>query len=350
MARVSSSPVRWIVAGCGWVARDFVLPALGEAEDALVVGVVDPDPVAREAALGLAPGAWSAARLEAERAAGADALYVAAPNDVHAALVATAAELGLAVLCEKPLGRDAGEAGGMVDACEAAGVPLATAFDQRFHAAHLRLRELVAQGDLGEVTAARLTYACWVGPDWALDNWRADARRAGGGALIDLAPHGLDLLSVLLDDRLERLVGLDQRAVQPYAVEDGAALVGRFERTGALALLHVAYNTPETLPRRRLELVGTKAMAIATDTMGQTPGGRLERIDAEDGARTTVALADEGRSPFLAQVEAFSDALQDDRAFPFPAREDLHVARLMDEVRSDFRADQRLAGEEVVAR
>ncbi|MEJ7638790.1 MAG: efflux RND transporter permease subunit, partial [Singulisphaera sp.] len=78
-----------------------------------------------------------------------DAVYVATPNDRHAPVVACCAEAGKHVLCEKPMATTLDEARAMVIACERAGVTYATAFDQRFHAAHLRLRELVASGSWG---------------------------------------------------------------------------------------------------------------------------------------------------------------------------------------------------------
>ncbi len=89
-------------------------------------------------------------------------------------------------------------------------------------------------------------------------------------------------------------------------MDDGAVLAGRF-RGGALATIHVAYNCPEAFPRRTLEVIGTRAMALAVDTMGQTPGGRLTLIDAATGARVDATPpAAEDRSPFLLQVEAFA--------------------------------------------
>ncbi len=101
-------------------------------------------------------------------------------------------------------------------------------------------------GALGTVTAIRIAYCCWVGADFQGDNWRIDPARAGGGALIDLAPHGLDLASFLLDDRLVDIAAMGQSQVHAYAVEDGALLIARTAR-GVLVQLHVAYNCPETL-------------------------------------------------------------------------------------------------------
>ena len=100
---------------------------------------------------------------------------------------------------------------------------------------------------------------------------------------------------------------------------------------GALVQLHVAYNCPETLPRRRLEVVGTKAQAVALDTMGQVAGGRLSLIDANDGEFHEVTVPDAARSPFVGQVEAFASCLLDRRAFPFAAAADLRLMRLVEQ-------------------
>ena len=141
--------------------------------------------------------------------------------------------------------------------------------------------------------------------------------------MIDLAPHGVDLLEVILGDEWSELTAWTQRMVHDYAVDDGAILAGRF-RGGTLATLHVAYNCPEQFPRRTLELVGTRQMAIATDTMGQTPGGRVVLIDAATGVRSELAIATGPEaSPFLAQVEAFAAAVLAGEPFAFPPERDL---------------------------
>ncbi|WP_207955965.1 Gfo/Idh/MocA family protein [Rubrobacter marinus] len=176
-----SGRVRWGVAGCGWVARDYVIPALLGAENCEVVALLDPDPAALAGA-GRSLDAVRYGDTEAFFAAPeVDAVYVATPNHLHAPLVEAAAAAGKSVMCEKPVAPTLAEARRMVAACEAAGVSYATAFDQRYHAAHRRLRGLVEEGALGTVCSARVHYACWLPPGWAEDNWRVDPARAGAG-------------------------------------------------------------------------------------------------------------------------------------------------------------------------
>ena len=318
----------WGIAGCGWVARDYVAPAIRESRNGRLLALLDRDPAAL--ARMDAPGAVHATTaLDAFlRTPGLQAVYVASPNDAHRPLVEAAARAGLAVLCEKPMAATLGDAEAMLRACEAAGTRYATAFDQRFHAAHRAIAGAVADGLLGTVTAIRIVYACWVDAGWAGDNWRVDPRRAGGGALMDLAPHGLDLAAMLLGEALTDVAALAQRRVHGYAVEDGALLMAR-GTGGALVQLHVAYNCPETLPRRRLEVVGTAGQIVAIDTMGQTPGGTVTFTDARDGSARPLDVPDAQRSPFTAQVEAFADAVLEDAAFAWSGVHDLRIMRLV---------------------
>ncbi len=329
--------VRWGVAGCGWVARDFVLPALDASKNGEVVALLDPDPAALQSSAEICPGAVLQTDLNVFLSApDLDAVYVAAPNHLHQPLVEAAARAGKHVLCEKPMAPTVSEAEAMVGACERACVVYGTAFDQRFHAAHRRLRGMISSGALGEICSARIHYACWLPPDWDDDNWRADPNRAGGGAFMDLAPHGLDLVQYLLGEKIAEVRCLVQRRVQDYEVEDGAALVGS-TTGGTLVLQHVSYNTPEEYPRRILEVVGTGAMAVATNTLGQTSGGTLDLIHAKDGRRERVEVSpEEDRSPFLAQVEAFAAGLLgDESAFSFDPHRDLHTMRLVSSALED---------------
>lgn len=316
------STVGWGVAGCGWVARDHALPALHAIPRARVVALHD---VSAEAMVRTDVAAPHQTDLAAFLASpGLQAVYVATPNSSHRVLVEAAAAAGLAVLCEKPLASDVADADAMVAA--SASTLFGTAYEQRWHPAHVRLRALLPE--LGTVTAVRIVYCCWLPADWSPDgrphdNWRVDRDRAGGGAAIDLAPHGLDLVGALLGEDVTELHALTQSRVHDYAVDDGALLIGR-THGGVLVDLHVAYNTPDALPRRRLEVVGTRAMAVATDTMGQRAGGSLV-LHAPD----PVDVPFDDDDPFRAQFEAFTDAVLGRTRWPFDAARDLRLHRLL---------------------
>lgn len=322
----------WALVGCGWIARDHVAPALREAASAHAVTVWDHDPAAAERVAALLPGARVARSLDdAVGDPGVQAAYVATPNAAHREGVLAAAAARRAVLVEKPLAADGADAEAIADACD--GLVAGTAFDQRWHPGHLALAGAVEQGGVGTVTAVRIAYGCWLPAGWrppgadpAQPNWRVDPAVAGGGAGLDLAPHGVDLVGALLGDDLVRLTAQTSTRVQDIGVDDGAVLAGRTRR-GVLVSQHVSYCTPDELPRRRLEVLGTEGMLTAVDTMGQTAGGTVT-LRRRDGVEAPVAF-DTDASPFTEQVQRFSLAAVGASPWGYHLLRDLRLHRLL---------------------
>lgn len=326
------SAINFGVIGCGWVARDYGIPAIVEAANANLVAVCDTN---AENLQSIAPADECLLRttdldsfLKRENL---DAVYIATPNDSHRYLTERCAAAGKHVLCEKPMATRFEDAAAMTAACEEFGVQYATAFDQRFQTRHLKLKKLIENDVLGAISMVKIHYACWLPADWCANNWRVDVKRAGGGAFIDLAPHGIDLAQYLIGEPLTDFACFFQRKIHGYAVDDGAAAVGRFSDE-TLFSLNVAYNCPDEFPRRTLEITGVKAMARAINTMGQTAGGTLILIDG-NGAQTEVEIAEtDDISPFRRQIEVFADCLLKKRRFPFAPAQDLATMRIVSDV------------------
>ncbi len=321
--------MRWGIAGFGWVAADYMAPGI-RAAGGDVTAVADPSAEARSRAE--AQGMLAFDTAEAMLAAGAcDLLYVATPNDAHLPPARAAAAAGIPVLCEKPMAATIDEAEAIA-AVVGGKLLYGTAFDQRHHPAHTAMTAAIAAGSIGRPVAIRILYACWVDPSWSPDggvhdNWRADPKRAGGGAVIDLALHGLDLAERLLGEPFARLSIELQRRIHDYAVDDGGMLTGR-TASGVLFQSHVAYNCAETLPRRRLEVLGERGLLVATDTMGQTAGGTLVRRASDTGEEVAIDY-DRTRSPFAAQAAAFMAAARGE-PHDFSITRDLALMRLFD--------------------
>lgn len=320
--------MRWGIVGFGWVARDYMAPAIA-ADGGQLVAVCDHDPSARKAAVALGARAYrDVAGLLGETL---DAVYVATPNHLHRAAVEACLAARVPVLCEKPVAATVADAVAMASAARRCGTLLGIAFDQRHHPAHVAIRDAIASGTIGTPTALRIVYACWLDRDWSAaqrphDNWRIDRARAGGGAVIDLAPHGLDLAQMLLGEPVVELSGFLQRRVQDYAVDDGGMLVGR-TAGGVLVSLHVAYNVPESVPRRRLEICGTRGQIAATNTMGQDIGGAVDLVHAATGTVRAIAF-DAALSPFTSQAQAFAAAVRGE-PHTFDIERDVAALRLL---------------------
>ena len=323
-------PVTWGFVGFGWVARDFARPAVRDAGHRLQA-IFDPSPAASSAAR--ADDIIVHASLEALLAdPSIDAIYVATPNHRHRLAVEAALVAGLPVLCEKPMAATLADAEAIARSAQQSGTLYGTAFDQRHHPAHAAMRDLVREGRVGTVTAIRLCYACWLDAAWSATggapNWRIDPLAAGGGALMDLAPHGLDLVDFLLGEPIVAVTAAIQARVHDYEVDDGAMILG-VTRGGVLVSLHVAYNHPETLPRRRLEVIGTDGLLVAENTMGQEAGGSVILHEAATGRSAAILVQDAEASPFMRQMQAFGRALHGIDRASFDAQRDLHTMRLL---------------------
>ncbi|MHC4569410.1 MAG: Gfo/Idh/MocA family protein, partial [Planctomycetota bacterium] len=113
---------------------------------------------------------------------------------MHHDQVRICARAGKHVLCEKPLGMTIPEAEEMIESCRTAGVKLGCAFMMRFVAQHVEALKLINDGKLGKPTYARAQLSCWYPPiDQA---WRQDPATGGGGSLIDMGGHCIDLLEM----------------------------------------------------------------------------------------------------------------------------------------------------------
>jgi len=208
--------------------------------------VADPSDEAREAALEVAPGAVGVADVEELLACDLDGVVIATPSALHADGALPALQRGVAVFCQKPLGRDAPEAARIVDAAEEADRLLGVDLSYRGADAARRVRELVRRGDLGDVFAADLVFHNAYGPANA---WAHDRQLSGGGCVLDLGIHVVDLALWTLDfPEVEAVSGAlhsrGRRLRQPTAeIEDHAEF--RIElATGATVRVACSWDLP----------------------------------------------------------------------------------------------------------
>ena len=338
------SQIGFGVIGCGWVARDYGIPAILAAKNARLVAVCDTNPANLEIVAAAADNKTLRRTIDAEeflKIENLDAVYIATPNDSHRFLTEKCAAAGKHVLCEKPMATGFADALAMTEICAANNVQYATAFDQRFQARHLKLKSLIEADALGTISMVKIHYACWLPADWCADNWRVDVQRAGGGAFVDLAPHGIDLAQILTGEKLVDFACFFQNVIHDYAVDDGAVGIGKFAG-GALFSLNVAYNCPDEYPRRTLEIIGSERMAHATNTMGQTPGGTLVLID-KTGRREEIFVDEaDDASPFQRQIETFADCLLNKKPFSFAPAHDLATMQIIESamINGKWRAEE----------
>ncbi len=136
-----------------------------------------------------------------------DAVIVCAPNMLHESLVTAAAAAGKHVFCEKPVGGTPAQTARIEQACRRAGIVTGVGYNYRFAPLVLYARELIAAGELGQITNYRGRFFSMYGADpLGLLSWRFLIDQAGHGATTDILSHAVDL-ALMLNGPITRVVG-----------------------------------------------------------------------------------------------------------------------------------------------
>lgn len=177
--------------GVGWIGANR-LKALAAARTTQIVCIADSSRDAAErAARENAPEALVAGSLAELLDRDLDGVVIATPSAQHAGQAEAALERGLAVFCQKPLACTSGEARRVIEAARSYDRLLSVDFCYRTLAGVPQMAQLVRSGELGEIYAADLVFHNAYGPD---KSWFYDLGQSGGGCVMDLGIHLVDLL------------------------------------------------------------------------------------------------------------------------------------------------------------
>ncbi len=181
--------------GVGWIGRHR-MQAIVETGAVEVAGIADASPEMTAQAGKLAPQARVVSSLDELLDLGLDGVVIATPSALHAEQSIRAFGRGAAVFCQKPLGRTAAEAQAVVGAARAADRLLCVDLSYRYTEGMRRIRDIARSGELGRVYAVDLVFHNAYGPD---KPWFYDPALSGGGCVMDLGVHLVDLALWALD-------------------------------------------------------------------------------------------------------------------------------------------------------
>ena len=194
MARATTRP-RLGFLGVGWIGRHR-MQAIVETGAVEVAAIADTSSEMISEAVKLAPDAEVVSNLDQLLASGVDGVVIATPSAQHAEQSIRALAGGAAVFCQKPLGRTAGEVEAVVDAARSADRLLSVDLSYRFTEGMRQIRDLVRAGELGDIYAVDLVFHNAYGPD---KPWFYDPQLSGGGCVMDLGVHLVDLALWAMD-------------------------------------------------------------------------------------------------------------------------------------------------------
>jgi len=255
--------------GVGWIGRHRLeaIAATGAAE---ISGIADVSPDNAAAAREIAPHAARAETLDALLALGLDGVVIATPSADHAAQSIRALDHGVAVFCQKPLGRNGAEVRAVLAAARRADRLLGVDLSYRFTEGMRRIADLIRGGELGRIHAVDLVFHNAYGPD---KPWFYDPRLSGGGCVMDLGVHLVDLALWALDFPTVA-------TVDSALLAQGAPLADRETQVEdyAVATLTLAGGTIVRLACSWRLQAGCDAM-ISASFYGDRGGAALRNVD-----------------------------------------------------------------------
>jgi scyllo-inositol 2-dehydrogenase (NADP+) len=242
------SSLRAGIAGYGLAGEVFHAPLIDAVDGIDVAGIVTTNAERQARVSSAYPDARVVPDVD-ELWDGIDLLVIAAPNRAHVPLGLAAVEHGVALVVDKPLAPNAADGARLIEAAEAAGVPLTVFQNRRLDGDFLTLRGLLERGELGAVTRFESRFERFR-PELS-DGWRelGDAAE-GGGLLLDLGAHLVDQARVLFGPPLRVYAELDQR--RPGGQVEDDVFVALEHAGGVRSHLWMSAVAPLNGPRFRV--------------------------------------------------------------------------------------------------
>ncbi len=315
--------IHWGILGAGKIAERQMVSAIAQAPDQQLIAVMRRD-LAQARAFADQHGVPHAYASVGALVADGDvnAVYVATPPYLHAEQTIQAAEEGKHVLCEKPLALNTTQAQQMIDACRANSVLLMVCYYQRYNTRHQQIKALLDSGAIGQVTAVRMNFSDYFPP--APEFWHHNPAISGGGPLMDLGTHCIDLLTYLCGP-ITAVTAMVDTLAAASPVEDTATLLLRLTN-GAQAVITSHWSTANFAPQQSngIEIFGTVGTIQAAPIQAKDSAGSLRLFTAAGVQDFSVAPG--GVRPHVALLADFARSVA--TAGPSPISGEAGLANL----------------------
>jgi predicted dehydrogenase len=330
--------IRWGVIGAGGIADRRTIPGLMLSENAELVAVMEINMELAEkcrAKWGCKKAYDNEADLLADPEI--DAVYIATPVVHHARQAMAAADAGKHILIEKPLAMTADEAQKVVEYCEAKGVKVAVGLMMRYLTNVQAMKKAIAEEKIGKPVSAYAQFTCWY-PDIP-GAWRQKKANSGGGAMIDMGVHCIDLLQYILGSKVKEVAAFHDTLSFQYEVEDSSTVLLRMEN-GCQCVVQSNFNIPDEAAKSSIEIFGDRGRLLGGNVLGQVDGGEVKamflgQMGGYDAMQNKVQAAEETLegefgNPYEREITSFSNSLLTGADVEVPAWQAVQVQRIME--------------------
>lgn len=330
--------LKWCVIGAGGIADRRTIPAILSDKDSELIAVMDKvAPLAEK--LGEKYGVkWYTDEELMLKECKCDAVYISTPVMCHFDQAMTALKYGVNVFLEKPIGFDSKEGQKLLDAFKKENKQLSIGYMMKFHNLHEMARKMVKEGKIGNPVNTRLQFSCWY-PDIE-GAWRQKKSLGGGGAIMDLGVHCIELIEYVLDEEIVDVKAIYNTKTFKYEVEDGAVIVFK-TASGTLGHIDVNFNIPDNASEGKMEIYGDKGYIICRNTLAQEEKGTLSYLYSPQGdyvAQQNRVLDKSKKyygkkgNLYLKQIRAFAKILRSGKNDYYFAERAVQVQRIVDKI------------------
>lgn len=331
--------VRWTVIGSGGIADRRAIPALLQDPQNEIVAVMDrKEAVAKAIAEKYGVARYFTDAKEMLESVACDAVYIATPVGLHFEQATMALEHGVNVFMEKPISLNYAEGAAILETARKVGKQLTIGYMMGYHNLHKTAKRLVQTGKLGQVHSMRMQFTCWY-PDIP-GAWRQKKALGGGGCIMDLAVHCMELFHQITGDEIVECKSFYATNTFSYEVEDSAVILFK-SKGGILGHIDVNFNIPDNCAASKLEIYGTEGSIYAEGTLSQEETGKLKYIyspqgvyEAQQNRVVTKAKAYYGKhgNIYSKQFKAFNALVANGKTDYANAKQALRIQKLCDEI------------------
>lgn len=258
-----------------------------------------------------------------------DVIYVASPNVFHKEQVIQAAEAGKHIFCQKPMGMNTAECEEMLAVCGNAGVKMGMGFCYRFQGAQEYVKRMIREKAVGKVSYLHFSFNLGgYNPETA--GWRCNPKLSGGGPLMDLAPHLVDLAYFFTEEKAVSAMAYVNPEKSDEAIELDVSAILQTEH-GVKVALDISFVRGNM---HNYTIVGDKGQLRALGTMCWTnalPDIGKGRLFLEKGMASEELEFTTGEH-LETEIRLFCNALETGTELPVPGEAGLYVQRVIDAI------------------
>lgn len=331
--------VSWGVIGAGGIADRRTIPGIMLSENSTLYAVME---VSEERAkeikekYGAEKYYTDADEMLSDK--NIDAVYIASPVQYHKEQIEKAVKAGKHILCEKPLCLTAKESKYVSDLLKSNKLMGATGFMMRYNSLNEKMKEIVQGGKIGELVSCRAQMNCWF--PYIKGNWRQQKAVSGGGALIDMGIHCIDIIEFITGEKFEKAFGFCETKTFEYDIDDSSDSVLKLTG-GATVYIDVNYNIPDDVCPCRLEFFGTKGSLIAEGTIGQEDTGTLKYVFSDQSDYSAQQQRKEAKTEFYSpkgvnlyerEITSFADSILNGTKIKVPMETAVTAQRVVETI------------------